>query len=117
MTEQISLPAPSPATLRRELHELVTGDLLGSAGGDEETLPARPRVRDRYLVGMLAPAGTIALDPGRADSACLNGDVAPAEDSSIDDAPAAQPSLLPSSFGLTCVVAPGYRELEETHIT
>jgi len=45
---------PSPAALRREFQDLVVGDLLGPAGGDEETLPGRTRVRDRYLVGMLA---------------------------------------------------------------
>src|SRR5881396_2398213 len=38
----------SPAAgLRRELEDLVVGDLLGPAGGDEETLPGQIRVRDR----------------------------------------------------------------------
>src|SRR5205823_6547191 len=99
--------APAPAEIRRELEQLVLGDLLGPAGGDDETLPGRVRVRDRYLVGMLAPAGTLAVDPERADGAAVNGDTAPAEDSSLDDRTAAQPNLFPSSFGLTCVVAPG----------
>jgi len=56
---------------------------------------------------MLAPTGTLAVDPGRADGVAVNGDTAPAEDSSLDDATAAQPNLFPSSFGFTCVVAAG----------
>ena len=103
--------ATTPASLRRELEDLVVGDLLGPSGGDDETLPGRIRVRDRYLVGMLAPAGTVALDPERADGAAVNGDTAPVEDSSLDDATAAQPNLFPSSFGFTCVAAPGTSEL------
>src|SRR5690242_16473637 len=103
--------APSPAVLRRELEQLVVGDLLGPAGGPDETLPGRTRVRDRYLVGMLAPAGTFAVAPERADGAAVNGDVAPVEDASLDDATAAQPNLFPSSLGFTCVVAAGTDEL------
>ena len=106
--------APTPADLRRELEQLVVGDLLGPAGGENETLPGRTRVRDRYLVGMLAPAGTVAVDPERADGAAVNGDTAPAEDSSLDDASAAQPNLFPSSFGFTCVIASGTDELVVT---
>lgn len=106
--------APSPAALRRELEALVVGDLLGPAGGEDETLPGRGRVRDRYLVGMLAPAGTLAVDPERADGAAVDGDTAPVEDSSLDDASAAQRNLFPSSFGFTCVVASGTDELVVT---
>lgn len=106
--------APTPAGLRREFESLVVGDLLGPAGGENETLPGNTRVRDRYLVGMLAPAGTLAVDPPRADGSAVNGDVAPAEDSALDDASAAQPSLFPSSFGFTCVVAAGVDQLEVT---
>ncbi|MHB8464562.1 MAG: hypothetical protein ACYDH6_13900 [Acidimicrobiales bacterium] len=106
--------APRPAALRREFEDLVLGDLLGPAGGADETLPGRIRVRDRYLVGMLAPAGTLAMDPERVDGAAVNGDTAPAEDTSLDDATAAQPNLFPSSFGFTCVLAPGVTALEAT---
>jgi hypothetical protein len=112
VTDDLTLPlAPTPAGLRRELEQLVVGDLLGPAGGRDETLPGRTRVRDRYLVGMLAPAGTLAVDPSRADGAAVNGDTAPAEDSSLDDATAAQPNLFPSSFGFTCVLAAGTDQL------
>lgn len=114
MTDPTLALAPTPAGLRRELEQLVVGDLLGPAGGDDETLPGRTRVRDRYLVGMLAPAGTLAVDPARADGAAANGDTAPAEDSSLDDATAAQPNLFPSSFGFTGVVRAGTDQLVVT---
>ena len=48
------LQPPSPAALRDELEQLVLQDLLGPAGGPEEELD-EGSVRDRYLVGMLAP--------------------------------------------------------------
>jgi Helicase conserved C-terminal domain len=111
MTSEVLPLTPSPARLRRELEGLVLGDLLGPSGGEEETLPGQGRVRDRYLIGILAPAGTVALDPERADGAAVNGDTAPVEDSSLDDATAAQPNLFPSSFGLTCVLAAGTNDL------
>jgi hypothetical protein len=47
-------PVPSPVQLRAMLEEMVVGDLLGPAGGPEEELTER-NVRDRYLVGVLAP--------------------------------------------------------------
>jgi hypothetical protein len=41
--------------LRAELEAMVLGDLLGPAGGPDEELTERT-VRDRYLVGVLAPS-------------------------------------------------------------
>ncbi|NTW97857.1 MAG: hypothetical protein HGB28_04830 [Oscillochloris sp.] len=48
------LSPPSPAALRADLERLVILDLLGPVGGPEEEI-AEGGVRDRYLVGMLAP--------------------------------------------------------------
>ncbi len=45
---------PSQAELRAELEAMVIGDLLGPAGGESEELTERT-VRDRYIVGVLAP--------------------------------------------------------------
>ena len=45
---------PSPTKIREELEQMVLKDLLGSVGGPEEEID-EPSVRDRYLVGMLAP--------------------------------------------------------------
>ena len=46
---------PSPTQIRAELEAMVLGDLLGPAGGDIEELTERS-VRDRYIVGVLAPS-------------------------------------------------------------
>ena len=45
---------PSQHQIRAELESYVLGDLLGPAGGEGEELTERT-VRDRYLVGKLAP--------------------------------------------------------------
>src|SRR5205807_3138890 len=45
---------PSPTKIRDELERMVLKDLLGPVGGPEEEID-EPSVRDRYLVGMLAP--------------------------------------------------------------
>lgn len=46
---------PSQHQIRAELEAMVLGDLLGPAGGEDEELTERT-VRDRYLVGVLAPS-------------------------------------------------------------
>ena len=45
---------PSPTKIREELEQMVLRDLLGPVGGPEEEND-EPSIRDRYLVGMLAP--------------------------------------------------------------
>ena len=50
-----SIPIFSQYQLRAELEKMVLGDLLGPAGGESEELVERS-VRDRYLVGVLAPS-------------------------------------------------------------
>jgi len=54
MTETLG-SIPTPAELRAELEAMVVGDLLGPAGGASEELTERT-VRDRYVVGVLAPS-------------------------------------------------------------
>lgn len=49
------LDAPDPGALRAEFVQMLHRDWLGPAGGEEETLPGKSNVRDRYLTGMLAP--------------------------------------------------------------
>ena len=48
-------PAPSQHRLRAELEAMVIRDLLGPAEGPDEELVERS-VRERYLVGILAPS-------------------------------------------------------------
>ncbi len=106
---------PSPAQIRAELEQLIVNDLHGPAGGPDEAIPvtAGSKVRDRYLVGMLAPKDTIALDPARTDrSGTDSGD--PAEEAAPDDAVSATPSLFPSSIGLSFAVEGEATELQVT---
>ena len=50
------LLTPSHKQIRAELHNLVLRDLLGPAGGEEEIIDGK-YVRDRYILGRLAPKG------------------------------------------------------------
>ncbi|MDE0268955.1 MAG: DISARM system helicase DrmA [Acidimicrobiaceae bacterium] len=73
-----STSVPSPWDLRADLVSRITADLLGPLDGENEVIigyqfpdgkwSSPGRVRDRYLVGMLAPEGTVASDPERDDS-------------------------------------------------
>ena len=103
---------PSPWDLRADLVARVTADLLGPLDGENEVVcgyqlesgkwSSPGRVRDRYLVGMLAPRGTVAADPERDD------DVGPEEGD--DTAGGVQDGRIPrlvmaqSSMGLSVVV-------------
>ena len=106
-------PVPTPWELRDDLIARVTADLLGPLDGEQEVIRGYQfddgtwsppgRVRDRYLVGMLAPQGTVAVDPGRDD------DIGPEEgddaaSGGIQDGRSARPVLAQSSIGLSVVV-------------
>lgn len=68
-----SASVPSPWDLRADLVRRVTADLLGPLEGEKEVIlgyqlktgkwSSPGRVRDRYLVGMLAPRGQSLLTP------------------------------------------------------
>ena len=109
----VTIPDRSPWGLREELVRRVTADLLGPLGGDEEVLrgyqrddglwSSPGRVRDRYLVGVLAPKGTVAVDPERDD------DVGPEEGDDtntggVQDGRSPRMVLAQSSMGLSVVV-------------
>lgn len=51
----MSVASVSGSQIRAELEAMVLGDLLGPASGESEELTERT-VRDRYLVGILAPS-------------------------------------------------------------
>lgn len=103
--------AQSPAALRAELVHRVEADLLGPLEGEEEVIRGNQRadgtwwppgrVRDRYLVGMLAPKGAVAADAERDDdSGREDGDAEPeAQGDRVAQRVSAQ-----SSVGLTAVV-------------
>ncbi len=99
--------------LRTQLHQMVLADLLGPAGGPEEELE-EDTVRNRYIVGQLAPRGQTAL-PDELDELSSHSDRTETEQDGSADAPAAPaPAMLPSSIGLTCTVSAETRSL---HIT
>lgn len=110
--------ALSPSRVRVEFIDLVTRDLLGPAGGDDEIITdsVARQVRDRYLVGMLAPKYTrqspSEVDDESASAADATSEVGP------DDTPSAErlggTVYLPSSLGLSFVVD---RAVEELGVT
>lgn len=120
----------------RDLLEIaVRDDLLGPAGGPHELIKDMS-VRDRYLVGKLAPrrlwdTGIVAVEPSAgadeirdkederaapihepgAEFASVSGRVEP-EDDALDEIDTTNnQSLVPSSIGFTFCVAPGVESL------
>jgi hypothetical protein len=91
----------SQAALRAKLVELVLSDLVGPAGGAQEEIAER-NVRDRYLLGMLAPRYQ-RLSPEEQD-AVAEGGSGTAEEGPSDADVSQAATLFPSSFGLTCCV-------------
>ncbi len=90
--------APSPTAIRAELLDLVTRDLLGPAGGPDEEIHER-NVRDRYVVGMLAPKHRL-VEPEE-DEDLAEGGAGTAEDGPTDAGSLQSTTLLPSAFGMT----------------
>jgi len=96
---------PSLMKIREELEQMVLRDLLGPVGGPEEKVDEQS-VRDRYLVGMLAPKRQ-DLSPEEFDELPQGGA------GSIEDGPAESSSpttktMCPSSFGMTFCSRPSY---------
>lgn len=104
----MAVAAASPWQIRDEFERLVIGDLHGPAFGPRETLPARPYIRDRYLVGMLAPRD-VRTDPARFDEAS-NVDGEDEEGAESDRSAAV--GFFPSSLGLSFVVDASATEIE-----
>jgi len=128
-------PVSDQAYIRELLQLAVTDDLLGPAGGPHEQI-IDMGVRDRYLVGKLAPreadrggieglegplAGEIEEpvdpkvpgqhEPG-AEFGTATGRVEPESDSADEIDAASNQSLVPSSLGLTFCVAGEAEQIE-----
>jgi hypothetical protein len=110
----LPLPAPPPSEIRAEFESLIVTDLVGPVGGEDERLSGKSQVRDRYMLGSLAPVTTIGLDPDRNEEAAVEGDVAPdmPGEPPLADTPAAKSAMFPSSIGITCVVEGSATSLE-----
>ena len=107
----LALSAPSPCAIRAELLDLVTRDLLGPAGGPDEEIHER-NVRDRYVVGMLAPKHRLA-EPEE-DEDLAEGGAGTPEDGPTDVGTLQSTTLLPSAFGLTFCLDGGETALRVT---
>jgi hypothetical protein len=92
------LLAPTEQELRALLEERVLLDLLGPAGGPEEEV-AEGSVRERYLVGLLAP-GRLRVEAEQLDELQTGGDGS-VEDGDEDGVMPAAPTMFPSSIGLS----------------
>lgn len=91
----------SPAALRDKLETMVITDLLGPAGGLDEEIED-DHVRDRYLVGLIAPKET-AIPPEELDNNGISEDGS--EETGVPDVDASQTSSLsPSSIGMSFCV-------------
>lgn len=96
-----SWDATTPREARERLVEVLRYELLGPSG-PQEVIEESPL--NRYLVGMLAPFGTLVAAEEQEDQ--------PGEDSGDDLAgapeltPPLSQALSPSSIGLSCLVAP-----------
>ena len=104
--------AMAPAEIRAGLEQRVRNDLLGPARGDGEVV-FDGTVRGRYLVGMLAPKDTVAVDPDRDDDEADHDDAGLSEDP-VEGRKAAKSVLHPSSIGMSFAVEGGVEQLAVT---
>lgn len=107
-TEAPSQPKPTPLvstthrdTLRRELVDMVSRDILGPSTPDEE-LPQGEKPGGRYLVGLLAPQD-VGVMAGELESVATAGADTPEEGATEAEA-AGIDSMFPSAMGMTFVV-------------
>lgn len=99
------LSPPSAYDIRDELTDMVIRDLLGPAGGPNEELDQREdRVRERYLVGTLAPRA-VSVEAEELDQL---GSAEPddVEVGMTDILAPTRNTMLPSSIGMSFVVDP-----------
>ena len=102
---------PSPMKIREELERMVLNDLLGPVSGPDEEI-AEPSVRDRYLVGMLAPKRQ-ELSPEEFDE-LPNGGSGSVEDGATEPSSPTTKTMFPSSFGMTFCVGHEAKTLQVT---
>ncbi|HET9899323.1 MAG TPA: DISARM system helicase DrmA [Streptosporangiaceae bacterium] len=98
---QAVLEVPTAAGIRDELHRLVIADLHGPLGGESEEF-SNERPTDRYIVGRLAPDGTV-IEPDTQDDTADAGRPDAGEDQPEPSAPNIV-SLAPSALGCTVYV-------------
>ena len=99
------------AAIRDELQRLVIADLHGPLGGETEEFGSE-QPTDRYLLGRLAPDGTV-IEPDDQDETPEAGGAEPGEGQPEPSAPNIT-SLAPSALGCTVYVSGDTAELTAT---
>jgi hypothetical protein len=102
---------PPAMKIRDELERMVFADLHGPVGGEAEEI-GEPSVRERYLVGMLAPKRQ-ELSPEQFDELPQAGPGTVEEGTTESTAPTTK-TMYPSSFGMTFCLDLGTKELQIT---
>jgi hypothetical protein len=102
------LEMPTAGAIRDELHQLVIDDLHGPLGGAFEEF-GNERPTDRYIVGRLAPDGTV-IEPDTQDEPADTDGADLGEDQPEPSAPNSV-SLAPSALGCTAYVSGDTRDL------
>ena len=95
------LKTPSHSEIRDMLEDLVVHDLLGPAGGPEEEV-IEDRVRERYLVGMLAPR-RVSVEGTEIDELAVAGTDS-YDEGKTEQGVAQSGTMFPSSMGMTFAV-------------
>ncbi len=107
-----AIPTVTSSQIREDLLDIVVRDLLGPAGGQDEEVD-EPRVRERYLTGMLAPRKQevadeefeeVTIDPGGQDELAAAG-AGTAEEGTPERGATSSPTLFPCSFGMSFCVS------------
>jgi len=89
----------STAPLRQELEDLIRRDLLGPARGEQETITEQS-VRNRYLLGMLAPLKVIEVDEEPFDELADSSEDNTEEGTAEPSTPPKR-GVAPSTFGMS----------------
>ncbi|HEY6332475.1 MAG TPA: helicase, partial [Blastocatellia bacterium] len=94
----LSQGIPPAVQIRQELEQMVLADLLGPANGPDEEI-TEDSVRDRYLIGMLAPKRQ-ELTPEEFDE-LPQGGAGGVEEGPLEYTAPTAATMFPSSFGMT----------------
>jgi hypothetical protein len=99
---ETQLKPPSPYEIRAKLEQAVLADLLGPAGGENEEID-EASVRDRYLVGLLAPQRQqVSLEQQDELAVAGSGNT---EEGTTESNTVSNETMFPSSFGMTFCVS------------
>lgn len=101
----------APVDLRSELHAIVVADLLGPAGGPEEVVTEQT-VRDRYILGLLAPKGQTPLPAEEDEDLAFDG--TDGEDGKSEPVNVQGRTMLPTSVGMTFTIDSAASEIVVT---